>query len=182
MALHQKTPAQRRALLQRRQQEAAKLHWAAMERERRALKEHKEHEARLRAPYNKAQFSVEVMNTSAAARNAVRTRTFIVWKSESYPPDGWHSYDGLAEKEFVSSWATKKQANSRARYLFFWDNTRRVEPDELDEVSARETDGFARFSVCPPDSEEWKVSVVPLSAFAHILDWGTARVAASNPY
>jgi len=38
------------------------------------------------------------------------------------------------------------------------------------DISDRETNGLARFSVHPDDSEEWNVGVIPSDAFSHLID------------
>ena len=97
---------------------------------------------------------------------------FTVWCSDGYDNDGWHSYQGAPTKEFDSRWTTKKEANQRAEYLFFWKNPWGLAPNEINddggdpEVSKR--DGMHSWEVAPPDSTRWSVGVVPSAAYPHL--------------
>ena len=64
---------------------------------------------------------------------------FTVWSSSGYLPDGFHSYCGPPRKEFDSSWATAKEANMRARYLFHACNPYGIEIDELQDYGIEES-------------------------------------------
>lgn len=120
--------------------------------------------------YAMKQLTKAVQNPSKAASDENKPRAFVVWKSQGNPDDGFHSHEGEPEKEFDSSWSTKKEANSRARYLFFWENGYRIEPKELYEnyveVESSTKQGMAHFAVCPANSGRWTVGVVPSSAAA----------------
>ena len=76
-------------------------------------------------------------------------------------------------KEFDSSWNTKKEANQRAEYLFFWKNPWGSDPDQVSDLDvgvpkARKQDGMDKWTVAPPDSSRWTVGVVPASAFRYL--------------
>lgn len=54
---------------------------------------------------------------------------FIVWCSDGYDYDGYHSYHGKPDKSFNSIWNSKSEANERAEYLFFWKNAWGIGPE-----------------------------------------------------
>jgi hypothetical protein len=102
------------------------------------------------------------------------TTGYIVWCSSGYGNDGWHSYEAPPDKEFDTAWKTAKDANDRARYLFYWQNCWGLGPAELadsdgggEDPSESETHGLKMFSITPDDSECWTVGVVPAAAFRH---------------
>jgi hypothetical protein len=103
------------------------------------------------------------------------TTEYVVWCSSGYEADGWHSYEGPPEKEFDTTWKTAKDANDRARYLFYWQNCWGLGPAELadsggagEDPSETETQGLKMFSITAADSECWTVGVVPAAAFPHL--------------
>jgi hypothetical protein len=105
---------------------------------------------------------------------------YTVWCSDGYDADGWHSYEGSPTKEFDSVWITKKEANDRAEYLFFWKNPWGHEPEELEgdytgEIVPEYVDGLVSRSVAPPDSTRWTTGVVPANAFSHLPNSTTDR-------
>ena len=59
------------------------------------------------------------------------TDGFVVWCSDGYGNDGWHSYNPPPDQHFETIWKTAKEANDRARYLFFWKNSYGIGPDEV---------------------------------------------------
>lgn len=100
-----------------------------------------------------------------------KKKGFTVWSSDGYGNDGWHSYEGPPDKEFDSTFATKKDANARARYMFHWKNPWGHEPEiimEEEEVEESMNDGLVTYVVSPPDSSTWTVSVVPDAAFSYM--------------
>ena len=105
---------------------------------------------------------------------------YTVWCSDGYDADGWHSYEGAPTKEFDSVWITKKEANDRAEYLFFWKNPWGHKPEELigdytGEIVPEYVDGLVSRSVAPPDSTRWTTGVVPANAFSHLPNSTTDR-------
>jgi hypothetical protein len=105
---------------------------------------------------------------------------YTVWCSDGYDADGWHSYEGSPTKEFDSVWITKKEANDRAEYLFFWKNPWGHEPEELEgdytgEIVPEYVDGLVSRSVAPPSSTRWTTGVVPANAFSHLPNSTTDR-------
>lgn len=120
-------------------------------------------------------------------KNSNKVLKYVVWSSCGYGNDGWHSYDGPPSKEFDSSYSTIKDANDRARYLFYVENTWGLGVEEILEcdnsysmmanrydISEHFVDGLVHLSVSPPDSEVWTVAAVPKAAFKH-LDNATSR-------
>jgi hypothetical protein len=107
---------------------------------------------------------------------------YVVWCSSGYGNDGWHSYGEPPEKEFDTIWKTAKDANDRARYLFYWKNCYGLEPAEFcgsngdgGLASETETHGLKMFSVTPEDSQCWTVCVVPAAAYPHLSNSTTSR-------
>ncbi|KAJ3288418.1 hypothetical protein HDU79_004851 [Rhizoclosmatium sp. JEL0117] len=93
---------------------------------------------------------------------------YVVWKSDGYDNDGWHSYDGPPEKEFDSSYASKVDANARVKYLFYTKNVWGLGVDEMlerDEIIETENDALLHLETCPADSSRWTVAAVPREAF-----------------
>ena len=89
--------------------------------------------------------------------------SYVVWSSDGYDYDGWHSYDGPPTKEFDSSFKTLNEARKRAEYLFYVNNPWGISLDEMIEehdvdVSFDEDD-LIHLEVCPPDSTRWTVAV-----------------------
>lgn len=96
---------------------------------------------------------------------------YIVWCSDRYDYDGFHSYEGPPVKQYDSTWRTKTDANSRARYLFHWKNPWGHGADHMmeeEEIDTSKNDGLVKYVVSPPDSSTWTVAVVPAAAFAHM--------------
>ena len=108
-----------------------------------------------------------------AAKNKKPNLKFTVWCSDGYDYDGWHSYEGEPMKEFDSSWVTKKEANERAEFLFFWKNPWGMAPNQVSDEYQGEpepivNDGMKKWSVSPDDSSRWTVGVVPAAAYLHL--------------
>ena len=113
------------------------------------------------------------MKPAAKNKNLSSKLKYTVWCSDGYDPDGWHSYEGEPTKEFDSCWSSKKEANDRAEYLFFWKNPWGLAPNEVSddytgELSPTAKDGMNKWTVSPPDSSRWTVGVVPAAAFLHL--------------
>lgn len=129
--------------------------------------------------WNKEQFTKTVMDPPKQSQDRKGKLGFTVWYSSGYPSDGWHSYEGPPTKEFDSTWKSADEANLRAKYRFYWGNCWGNEPHELfdryeTEVDEEVVNGLVTRHVCPPDSEEWTVGVVPDVAFEY-LDNAAAR-------
>ena len=169
-AAEKKAEAKRKAAIQKEREEAAA--------ERRRLQE--EEEERYRKKWDpKTIFSEEIVNPSSKNKdpNGNAMQGFTVFCSDGYGYDGWHSYEGPPDKEFDTTYPTKKQANERARYLFVWKNPWGLEPDEVDMnnvIDENTKDGMISYETSPEDSTTWTVSVVPDAAFAY-LDKATTR-------
>lgn len=110
--------------------------------------------------------------------NGNRMKGFTIFCSSGYGYDGWHSYEGPPNKVFDSTYTTKKEANERARYLFYWKNPWGLEPKSImeeEEVDESMKDGLVTYVVTPPDSETWTVSVVPDAAYAFLENASSRR-------
>jgi len=95
---------------------------------------------------------------------SIGKKGFIVWCTDAHI-----DCDGPSNKMFDTIWTTAKDANDRARYLFYWKNCYEIEPNEMyhDELSTRE--GLNTYFVHFSDSHmKWTVGVVPASAFLHL--------------
>ncbi len=110
-----------------------------------------------------------------ASGKAPSGKGFTVWRSVGYGNDGFHSYYGPPEKMFDSSWKSVKDANERAKYLFYHDNPWGLDASEiLDDQTGRYDieEKYADKCLClrmsPPDDEIVTVGVVPDSAFEHL--------------
>jgi len=161
-AKEKKAEAKRKADLLRQQQEA--------EAERRRLEEEEEEEWRKKWDA-KVQFKSNIIDPPHGNLNSESTKGYIVYSSDGYDYDGFHSYEGPPEKEFDSTWSTKANANARARYLFHWKNPWGHGPDDMveqEEVDESKTDGLVKYVVSPADSSTWTVAVVPAMAFQHM--------------
>ena len=124
-------------------------------------------EEAIRAAYEPSQFKKSIREPSKAARDRKSARGYIVWKSLGYPPDGFHSYAGPPKKDFDSSWSSLKDANLRARFLFFIDNAWGIGPHEFgSDAQMKEKNGMERLEYIAGDSEEWTVGVVSADSFA----------------
>ena len=78
--------------------------------------------------------------------------------------------------EFDSTWKTAVDANSRAHYLFIWENTFGIEPEEIGDYDESETNGLKKYSSNFEDgSPPWTVSVVPDVGVSTSSERGAAR-------
>jgi hypothetical protein len=57
--------------------------------------------------------------TQSHKKLTTKAHNFVVWCSDGYGNDGWHSYNTPPTQKFDTSWKTAKEANDRARYLHF---------------------------------------------------------------
>eukprot|EP00986_Skeletonema_menzelii_P011890 scaffold6268_cov119-Skeletonema_menzelii.AAC.2 len=187
------TPAEKKAEAKRKAAEEKERQKAAAERRR--LKE--EEEGRRRKKWDpKTHFADKIVNPSDKNKDpdGNKLKGFTVWCSDGYGYDGWHSYEGAPAKEFDTTYATKKEANDRARFLFQWKNPWGYGAEEFNdsmicsdestktglaiprefrqyehEVTNMSTkDGMVKYEVTPADSTTWTVSVVPDAAFAYL--------------
>lgn len=101
--------------------------------------------------------------------NGNNLKGFTVWCSLG---EGW---DGPPRKEFDSTWKSSADANSRARYLFFWKNTFEWDPEDVMPDEESEINGLVYYSVQPDDDQCWTVGVVPDVAFLHLPDASSDR-------
>jgi hypothetical protein len=161
---------------QRRAEELRKRH-DAEEKERQRQEEEEERDQMIKWDATK-QFKKTIIKPPAKNKdpNGNKKKGYTVWCSDGYGNDGWHSYNSPPNKEFDSTWKTKADANARARYLFYWKNVWGLSPNELAESgeggpveeTATNQHGLVEFSVEPPDSSHWTVSVVPDEVFPHL--------------
>ncbi len=81
------------------------------------------------------------------------------------------------KREFDSVWATKEEANARAKYLFFWKSPWGLEAEEIDSEEWNEsiTNGLKGWTVCPADSSRWTVGIVPSVAYPYLENSTTER-------
>lgn len=138
----------------------------AKEREKRYKKERQERERRV-AEHLK-EFGIEgpfpsrIMNPKKA--NLKKGKRYSVWTEQGYHPDGWHSYQA-PNREFDSSFSSLKDANARARYVFFYKNCWGIGVDEMFESEGEVEEPITKMnhvslSLCPNgDSGFWNVKV-----------------------
>jgi hypothetical protein len=104
--------------------------------------------------------------------NKKKLLKYVVWTSDGYPPDGWHSYDGPPPKEFDSSFKTVAEANQRVRYKMLHDNVWGLSRSEMLQKDISETTEkktkLLTMSVCPDDSSEFTVSAVTKEVFSYL--------------
>lgn len=110
---------------------------------------------------------------------------YTVWSSDGYDPDGWHSYQGPPDKEFDSTWKNVTDANARARYLFYWENSWGLPARDIDHcgeepVDESAVDGLKTYTLAPPDSTRWTVGVVPDAAFKHLAGASVSETVADD--
>ena len=93
---------------------------------------------------------------------------YTVWSS-----NGLHGYGRSPRKEFDTSWKTKKEANDRAEYLFFWVNPWIVEPNEIfydlqGDPKPKSRDGMDEWSASLFSEDLWTVGVMPAVAYSYL--------------
>ena len=118
--------------------------------------------------------TLAVRKPSAVAKDVSKMKKFVVWSSDGYGYDGWHSYAGPPAKEYDSSWDSTELANARVIYLFYAENSYGLSIGELmqEEVDIyRPSCGpagaskFARYCVTPDDSTTWTVEATTREEF-----------------
>ena len=193
------TPAEKKAEAKRKAAEEKERQKAAAEWRRREEEEEAKH---LKKWDPKTHFADKIVNPSDTNKDpdGNKSKGFTVWCSDGYGNDGWHSYEGAPAKEFDTTYATKEEANDRARFLFQWKNpwgwgaeefeerlicsekstkTGLAIPkqfwDEYEVTNTRIKDGMVTYAVTPADSTTWTVSVVPDAAFAYLDNAKRAR-------
>ena len=141
----------------------AQMRWQEYRAE--VLRSEKEEEEKRRKKWApEAHFKTNIVNPPEENLNPDSTKGYIVWSRHGYECDGF-------QKEYDSTWSTKANANERAKYLFYWKNPWRYNPERMMEeevVNESKIDGLVKFKVCPLDSLRWTVSVVPAVAFVHM--------------
>lgn len=147
------------------------------EREKQRRKEEEEEERRWNA---QKEFKAATIKPTQQNKDLdAKAHKFVVWCSDGYGNDGWHSYNGPPTQHFDTSWKTAKEANDRARYLFFWKNPWGLSPQDVDDDNgvpkAEMREGLATYTVEPADSSCWTVGVVPSVAFRHLPESSTYR-------
>jgi len=164
-ASEKKADAKRKAAEEKERQKAAA--------ERRRLQEEEDEKHRKKWD-PKTHFAENIISPSDKNKDpdGNKSKGFTVWCSDGYGNDGWHSYEGSPTKEFDTTYATKKEANERARYLFQWKNPWGLGAEEFEnhayEVDKSTKEGMVTYVVTPDDSTTWSVGVVPDAAFAYL--------------
>ena len=164
-ASEKKADAKRKAAEEKERQKAAA--------ERRRLQEEEDEKHRKKWD-PKTHFAENIISPSDKNKDpdCNKSKGFTVWCSDGYGNDGWHSYEGSPTKEFDTTYATKKEANERARYLFQWKNPWGLGAEEFEnhayEVDKSRKEGMVTYVVTPDDSTTWSVGVVPDAAFAYL--------------
>ncbi|KAL6056827.1 WWE domain-containing protein [Balamuthia mandrillaris] len=101
-------------------------------------------------------------------KNKNKTRlTYVVWSSDDYLDDGWHSYDGPGDRNVDSEHTSKQKAIARVRQLFFQENPWGLTEKEMrgEEIEESTAGGLLSLSVAPPDSSCWTVCAQPKAEF-----------------
>jgi len=164
-ASEKKADAKRKAAEEKERQKAAA--------ERRRLQEEEDEKHRKKWD-PKTHFAENIISPSDKNKDpdGNKSKGFTVWCSDGYGNDGWHSYEGSPTKEFDTTYATKKEANERARYLFQWKNPWGLGAEEFEqhayEIDKSTKEGMVTYVVTPDDSTTWSVGVVPDAAFAYL--------------
>jgi len=128
----------------------------------------------------KQQFAAGIIKPTTTHKTLdAKDHKYVVWCSDGYGNDRWHSHNPPPDQHFDTCWKTAKEANDRARYLFFWKNSYGVDPDEVSDDNGLPKpdfrDGLVTYSVEPADSTRWTVGVVPAAAFRHLPEATTER-------
>lgn len=140
-----------------------------MEAQERHEKELREHKLQWNAD---EQFPMGIINPTSMNKKpgGSKMKGYTVWCSCG------DRYFMPHDKEFDTTWKSIADANSRARYLFYWKNCYGIDAEdvECDEFQEGETlDGLKNYTVSPADSQIWSVGVVPDQAF-RFLDNATS--------
>jgi hypothetical protein len=157
----------------RRKERELQRRYAEEERKREEqwARQQKERKLELEQKYQKdlKRFSPSVKNPTTKQKDETKKLEYTVWTSCGYENDGWHSYQGPPDKEFNSSFATLKEANSRVEYVFYYDNPWGQEKEEMHADNDDIDNKGIRYMEChPDDSERWTVSVVPSIVFEYL--------------
>lgn len=120
------------------------------------------------------QFKTAICKPNPVNKNlGTKGHKFVVWCSDG------DAYQGPPMQNFDTSWKTAKEANDRARYLFFWKNPWGIDPREVSDDNgfpkATHRDGLSTYTVEPADSSCWTVGVVPTVAFHHLPEASDIR-------
>mmetsp|Transcript_28424 Transcript_28424/g.46254 ORF Transcript_28424/g.46254 Transcript_28424/m.46254 type:complete len:236 (-) Transcript_28424:442-1149(-) len=112
----------------------------------------------------------------APNRDKTKPLEFVVWFSDGYGNDGWHSYDGPPTKYFDSSFSSKSDANKRALYKFYKKNPWGLDVEEMleQDTKCKFDHGLHYLQVTPDDSSTYTVGVVPAAAFKHLDNVGNS--------
>jgi hypothetical protein len=158
---HNLTPEKR---LEKEKKERIEYEKRRREEEKREAKAEREAKRRWDAA---KQFAAGIIKPSISNKALdAKDHKYIVWCSDEDP------YDPPAVQEFDTGWKTTKEANDRARYLFFWKNPWGTDPCDLSdangEVEPNFLEGLVSYTVQPDDSSCWTVGVVPAVAFRHL--------------
>jgi len=118
------------------------------------------------------QFSLSIIRPFSGNKNlcGANMKGYAVWSSvTSYGWLGKVYYQSNAPKTFDTVWATKDEANDRARFLFFWKNCYGISADDLDAPTVDVIEGLKKYSLRQKDSNrKWTAGVVPAIAFKHL--------------
>ena len=134
--------------------------WSDSEEER----EQDEHESQFKA---EEQFSSKIKVIKGKHLNPKSSgMKYTVWCRDLYR----RRYEEESDKEFDSVWATKEDANSRAKYLFYWKNAWGIPPEEIDHdcVEPMVSGNLKGWTVTPDGGSTWTVGVVPSDAFPYL--------------
>ena len=108
--------------------------------------------------------------TQPKKSNLKRGNGYQIWTEQGYTPDRWHRHDET-DREFDSSFSSLKDANTRARYVFYFLNPWGIEVEEMLETGDGDQDDVCetmggkksnqiRLSYSPsPASGYWNVDV-----------------------
>ena len=175
------TPQERREKEEKERIEQEKRRREQKERQKRMEEEWRQQEAEEELRWDaKKQFAAGIIKPTTTNKTLdAKGHEYVVWCSDGYGNDGWHSHNDAPDQHFDTCWKTAKEANDRARYLFFWKNSYGIDPDELSDDDGdpepKFREGLVTYSVEPADSTRWTVGVVPAAAFRHLPEATTER-------
>ena len=107
-------------------------------------------------------FDNTIKNPPTANLNKASLKAFVVWTCCAY------SYNQDPVFEFDSSFDTADEANSRARFVMYYDNAWGLSKEDLERdgvVEETRVDDLVTFVVHPPDSERFTVAAVKKKMF-----------------
>jgi len=150
----------------RREREAQQLENQRQQREKQRKKEAAAH---LKELVGREEFGGPFPTNIRVPPNKNRTANhgYTVWSSTKFP------YDEPSGKEFDSSYATLELANKRAMYLFYFENSMGIPPDEMEsfdgpEISRKYHEERALLSAKWDGGRTWKVGVMADSDYAGV--------------